>query len=108
MSACRVVGMGCYGNLETIYRILAKLLPDGVGLADGVLKKESREHVSREIVSLFSGEPCLSGFPDKLKPGKLNIAGFVMRKDENLTIYLGPKPMAAQKFICAYLKNATK
>jgi len=99
MSTCRVVGMGCYGKIETFNRILAKLLPQGAGLADAVLKANGGQHLPRETVSLCSGGPLSSGQPAALKPSKLNISGFKMRNDGNLTICLGQKPTAAQKII---------
>lgn len=99
MGTCRVVGMGCYGKIETFNRILAKLLPHGAGLAGAVLKANGRERLPHETVSLCSDGSFLSGQPAALKPGKFNIAGFKLRNDGNLTICLGAKLTAAQKII---------
>ena len=99
MSGCRVVGVGCYGKVETFNRMLAKLLPEGAGLAEGVLKTENKKHSSCRLASLFSKAPFSTVLPPEPKPDKLNIAGFRMRKGENLTICWGSKRTAVQKII---------
>jgi hypothetical protein len=91
--------MGCYGKFETFYRFFVKLARTDARFSGGNIEVEDKKRIPEKVISLFSGEPFVPDLPAEMNSGKLNIAGFNLKKDENIMVRLSlDLPAATKKY----------